>query len=100
MADPVIDRLYTPLSAVLEQDVWPADALGTADFSFLDGIAYVRGAIFDDELGTNIDVDLEGTVENVFELPFGAAIVVGEGPILFRLVGDDFGYDATIDASV
>ncbi len=100
MADPVIDKLYTPLSSVLAQDVWPADVLGTADFSFLDGIAYVRGSIFDDELGTNIELDLEGTIENVFELPFGAAIVVGEGPILARVVGNNLGYEVTVDASL
>jgi len=43
------DEVYVPLSTVLAEDFWPTDYFGSVDFSFLDRIAYVNGAIKEEE---------------------------------------------------
>jgi hypothetical protein len=93
-------RTYVSLGQVISQDVWPSDVFGTADFDFLDAIAYVDGKIFDDDLYTNIVLDLEVVQELTFDLPFGLALVVGAGPVSFTMTGDDLGFTSWTDAGV
>lgn len=99
MADDVT-RTYVPLSEIMAQELWPTDFFGSADFDFLNGIAYVDGQIFDDELGTNIVLQLEVVEEVSFELPFTMALIVGSGPVHFTLTGDDRGFVSWTDAEL
>jgi hypothetical protein len=93
-------NLYVPLGSLISQEVWPSDVFGSANFDFLNGIAYVRGDVFDEDDLTFVEVKLEVVAGAEFELPMGLGFVVGEGPIDASLFGDDEGYEVVVDTQV
>src|SRR4051812_33070697 len=96
------DEVYVPLSTVLSEDFWPTDYFGSVDFSFLDRIAYVNGAIVDDETGFNAALELRVVDEVSFDLPAGFSLIVGEGPVKSHLTVDQDGtaFDVAVVADL
>jgi len=93
-------NLYVPLGSLISQELWPSDVFGAANFDFLNGIAYVRGDVFDEDDLTIAQVKLEVVAGAEFELPMGLGFVIGEGPIDASLFGNDEGYQVVVDTQV
>jgi len=100
MADDVIEQTYVPLGTLMSQDLWPADYFGSADFEFLNFIAYVDGDIFDDDDATRIALDLQVVAEVAFDFPFGFSLFFGAGSVRALISGDETGFEAWIDVEV
>lgn len=101
MSDDSEVDVFVPLSEYLDGTIWPADTFGPLDGTFLDRIAYEGGDIGagDDGLLTGA-FSLRIVDEQTFDLPFGVGLILGAGPVVFRLTETNLGFISTVESDV